>query len=115
MVTASVLSLESILRANTAHHTVVHNTDTVAEHVSFLHGMRGEHNGTILVLLAVLQDVPQLAARLRVKTSRRLVEEDDLRVGHKTDSDGEATARTQRKLQDLDVSRLEQLDVLDGA
>ena len=56
-----------------------------------------------------------MAARLGVQTSRRLVEEDDLRVGNETDSDGEATASTQRQLQDLNVSRIEQLNVLDGA
>src|SRR5437868_6068549 len=58
---------------------MVHNGYAVAEPFGLVHIMRGQQDGTARSL-KLLNEVPQLTASLRIKTCRRFIEKQQIRV-----------------------------------
>jgi len=86
-----VASAEAVLeeegRTKAHELTLGHDSDSVAEHVSLVHVMRGQDNNSISTV--VLEHVPQTSARAQVHSSGRLVEEHKLRSSAKRKGNGE--------------------------
>ena len=58
---------------------VIDDGDAVAEPLGFVHVMRGEQHSAA-GLAEAADDVPELAARLRIEAGRRFVEKQQLRI-----------------------------------
>lgn len=87
MIATTIQTLQPILGSQAHEHAVVDDADPVAKDIGFLHRVGGQHHGSILIFLAVLQNVPKLTTSFRVQTCRWLVEKDDLWAGHQADGD----------------------------
>lgn len=85
MVAATVEVLQPVLGSDAAEDAFVDNTYTIAEDICLLHGVCREHHRAVLVLLAVLKNVPELTPSVWIQTSRGLVQEDDLWLGDQAD------------------------------
>jgi hypothetical protein len=68
-------------RAERDHPAMVHDRDAVAEALRLFHIVSGEQNGPA-VRLEALDQLPELAAGLRVEPGGGLVEEEQGRVAH---------------------------------
>src|SRR6266446_2432446 len=68
-------------RAERDDLAVIHDRDSVAQALGFFHVMRGEQYGAARGPKAA-DDLPQLAARLRIETCRRLVQKEQLGLAH---------------------------------
>src|ERR671925_1034775 len=66
-------------RAEGDDATVVDDRDAIAQALRFLHIVRRQHNRSP-TLPQVANELPKLAARLRIEAGRRLVEKQQLRV-----------------------------------
>ena len=72
------LLLELVGRALRDDLAVIDDGDAVGDALGFLHVMRGEEDGDLLLFVEFLDVGPELVAGLRVQAERGLVEEDDL-------------------------------------
>lgn len=95
VIAASVEVLQAGLRADALEHPVAHDADAAAKHVRLFHRVRSQHDGTLLVVAAVLKDVPQLPPSLRVQACGGLVQEHYRGIRHQADRDGEPALHTQ--------------------
>ena len=84
---------------------MIDDGQAVAQALGFVHVVRGEETVPPR-LLKVANDVPQLAAALRIEAGGRLVEKEHFRIAHQRGSDGQALALTARKLADPGVGFL---------
>src|SRR5580698_7890586 len=70
---------ELLRRAQRDDLAVVHDGDTIAEALGFFHVMRGQDDGASCLLESV-DEIPQVAAGLRIEAGRRLVEKQQFGV-----------------------------------
>ena len=66
--------------------SAIENRHSVAELLRFFHLMRREHDGAMVPLLRVEEDVPQGPATLRIELRGRLVEKQDLGIADERQS-----------------------------
>lgn len=76
---------------------VVDDRDAIAHRLGLLHRMGGQQNAPAL-LSDVLDPTPELATRLRVETSRRLVQQQQRRIVDDRDVEREALLLATRQL-----------------
>ena len=88
---------------------VVHDRHPVAQPGRLLHVVGGEQHRAAAGLEA-LDQLPDLEARLRVEAGGRLVEEEQLRVGHQGAGQGQALPLAARELADPRPALLLELD-----
>ena len=80
MIATTVEVLKSSLATEAPEHAISYDANAVAKDVGFLHGVSSQHNRTILVLFAVLQNIPQLTSSLWIQACGRFIKEDNLWV-----------------------------------
>ena len=80
MVPSAIEVLESRLGSQAAHNSIIDNGNSIAEDICLLHAVGGQDDGTVLILFALLEDVPKMASSFRIKTSRWLIKEYNLWV-----------------------------------
>ena len=68
-------------RPHRDHLAVVDHRHAIAEALRLVHVVRGEEHG-LAALLEPLHHIPELPPRLRVESSGRLVEEQQVRIGN---------------------------------
>ena len=87
-------------RINGDNFTVVHNRQAVAQQLSLVHIMRCQHDGNTLIA-DLFDQIPEIAASLRIQPSGRLVEEQHRRIVNQRRRDGEALLLPARELLDV--------------
>jgi len=92
--------------------TMVHDRDVVAEQVSLLHIMRGQHHG-LAAGLDRLHQIPEIAPRLRIEAGGRLVEEQQVGIVDQGDRQQHALALAAGQLAVIAVEELFQVAGLD--
>lgn len=109
MIASTIESFETILCSNTSQYSFVYYTNAIAEHISFFHRVSGQYHCPIFVLLAILKDVPKLAACVRIQSSRRLVQENNLWFRHHTYCYRKTSPHSEWKLLRHQVSLIHEL------
>src|SRR5581483_926973 len=87
---------------------VVHDGDAVAEALGFVHVVGGEEDGAAGEFEA-FDEVPELAARLRVEAGGGLVEEEEIGIADESAGHGEALFLAAGKLADARILLLFEL------
>src|SRR5690348_5311995 len=97
---------------------MVDDGDAVAESLGFVHVVRGEENRAARGL-EFLDEIPDLAARLRIESGRRLVEEEQIRITDDRARNRQPLLLTAGQFSDTTVALLVELhesdDVVDAA
>ena len=91
---------------------MVHDRDPVAQHLGLVHVVRRQHDGAAGVVEPGEQ-VPEVAAGLRVERGGRLVEEDHLGVVHQRAGDREPLRLAAREVLDAGAGLVDQPDPLE--
>ena len=113
MVADAEFVLEEQRRAQTAQLPFADDGLAVRQQIGFVHKVRRQQNH--LSGLPLLQQVPQVAPRVRIDTGRRFVEENDFRVADQGDADGKFPLLAARQLFGSGVAFVGQVDVFERA
>ena len=92
---------------------VIDDGETVAEAFGFVHVVRGEQDGATLLLEAA-NDVPELAAALRIESGSWLVEKKDARVAHQSGGNGQALLLAAGKFSNPGVGLLSEFEIFEN-
>jgi hypothetical protein len=88
VVASTVETLQSHLRSNTSQDSVGYDCNSLAENVSFFHGMSSQDDSSLV--LESGENIPELTTIFWIKTSGWLVKIDDLGVRNQADCDRES-------------------------
>src|SRR5262245_39510248 len=78
---------------------MIYDRHAIAQFVRLIHVMRREQDCAPLLAEAA-DDVPKLAASLRIKTCRGLIQKQQIRIAHQRTSNGEPLLLPARQLSD---------------
>ncbi len=98
-------------RAFGNHLSVIDNGQAIAQALGFVHVVGGEQHRASGLLKAA-NDVPELAAALRIEAGGGLVQKKNFGIAHQRSSHGQALALAARKLADPGVGFLFELHLL---
>jgi len=84
MIASTVNVFKGLLGAQAHQDSVVNNSYAVAEYVCFFHRVGRQYHGSVLLIFAVLEDVPELTTSIWVQSCCRFIKKDDFRCRNKT-------------------------------